>query len=197
MIFFLFQNFSQEFSGLQERSWWRGVGVKTLGFPLFKNSCWALVWEALIPWWSMPGGDGRLLTKQSRGDLMGCQVSNIWKDNFAYDRERVDVSLELEPVEMPSDLAGAWILSCICWAAQVCLIQMLISSPCVGAGGDSNSAWSSFILLNLFFHGLKWWCFLLSNFISLETARMFDFCTVESNDLSLCWHKIKSSKWNK
>lgn len=30
---------------------------------------------------------------------MGCQVSSIWKDNFAYDRERVDVSWELKPME--------------------------------------------------------------------------------------------------
>lgn len=126
-----------------------GVWVGTLGFPLFKNSCWALVWEADT---LMEHARRRLLTKQSRGDLMGCQVSNIWKNNFAYDRERVDVSLELEPVEMPSDLSGAWILSCICWAAQLCLIQMHISSSPYGcAGGDSNSAWSIFILLNHFF----------------------------------------------
>lgn len=34
------------------------------------------------------------------GDLMGCQVSNVGKDNSTYDREGVEVSLELQPLEI-------------------------------------------------------------------------------------------------
>lgn len=61
-----------------------------------------------------------LLRKQSMGDLMGCQVSNIWKDNFAYDGERVDVSLELKPVR----IAVLWACAMPGWALPSWQFQM-------------------------------------------------------------------------
>lgn len=42
------------------------------------------------------------------GDLVGCQVSSVGKDHFAYGRERVDVSLELQAAE----IAVPWACAC-------------------------------------------------------------------------------------
>lgn len=82
-----------------------------------------------------------LLRKQSMGDLMGCQVSNIWKDNFAYDKERVDVSLELKPVKiavhwacaMPGWALPSWqfeMFSAGVWPGQSCGQGPSLCCPC-------------------------------------------------------------------